>query len=397
VNPKLLKPALAVLQHDSYVHILRMDLEGFPHEGAGNYQHGCAKDFSSAGYGWPCDVSGCVRVHTGHGVRTRGAAYGTALYTALVLGAHLEIMPGEYKADCISSGDIEGRGRSPEAQKWWRCNSPPFRNYAEAHEHDGDIGHDSSEEDDWEQYAENEVDLVSDLGHRVIGRFVELELDEDADLADLDLTDQLKRFVLGSHVGGWEDEVTYVNTIRVNVAAEEDESGEEHFKVTAALEVNVDLRGTRPIESEYDSHGATGKYNILRYSAALRSGLIIAAAAPDTELREVAPTDLWKEILEDRIQIDEAYLEPILALDVRDLPVESIHLLGVIAQEAGATNEQLTQLRLRWELGLDPNVAVRQLQLLPNQARSKATAALAEAAEAREKFGWSRWENDDDG
>jgi len=395
VNPKLLKPALAVMQHDSHVHILRMDRAGFPDEGNGSYQHGCYDDFSSAGYGWPCDVSGCVRVHTAQGVRTKGAAYGTALYTSLVLGAHLQIMPGEYESDCVSSGDIDGVGRSTEAQKWWRDNSPPFRNYAEAHKHEGDTdggGDDGDEE--WEQVAENEVDLVGQLGQHVVGRIVEPE--EDADLDDLDLTEELKRFVLGKHVGDWDDEVTYVNTIRVDVAVKEDPHGDRHFKVVKAREINVDLRGSRPPESEHGSYGATGKYNILRYSAALRSGLIIAAAAPDTELCEVAPADLWKEILEDRIQIDEAYLEPILGLDVRDLPVESIHLLGVIAQEAGATNEQLAQLRLRWELGLDPNVAVRQLQLLPNQARSKATAALAEAAEAREKFGWSRWENDDD-
>jgi len=246
VNPKLMKPALAVMQHDDYVHILRMDVEGFPDEGQGNYQSGCRDDFSEMGYGWPCDVSGCVRVHTAHGVKTRRAGYGTALYTSLALGAHLEIMPGEYKADCISSGDIEGHGRSDAAQKWWRDNSPPNLDYAEAHTTEGEVGGEGGD-DDWEDYRETEVDLTRSLKRYVIGRFVSpeeagLDPDVDTDLENLDLTTELKEYIEEREVGDWDDMVTYVNTIRVDVAVEEDENGEKRFKVVnVRVPVRADL------------------------------------------------------------------------------------------------------------------------------------------------------------
>jgi hypothetical protein len=397
VNPKLMKPALAVMQDDDYVHIMRMDVEGFPDEGQGNYERHCDDDFGAGGYAWPCQVSGCVRAHTAHGVRTKKAGYGTALYTALVLGAHLEVSPGGIadEPDCISSGEVEERGRSASAQKWWRDNSPPNRNYAEVYQHEGDFESDEYEDPEWEEWAENEVNVTRSLGRRVVGRFVELE--EGDDLEDVDLTDELKEYVLESEVGDYNDMVTYVNTIRVDVAVEEDDDGEKRFKVVRAREINVDLRGTRPPENdEYRSHGATGTYNVLKYSAALRAGLIIAAADLDVLLRDVAPDALWRDVHEDRVTVHRVYVEPILALDLRGLTRDAMNLLGVLAEKGGATEEQLDHMRLRWELNLDPNEAVRQLRLLPNPGRAEATAAVAEAAEARQKLGWDRWEDDVD-
>jgi len=69
-----------------------------------------------------------ARVHTAQGVQTVGGGYGTALYSALTLGAHLSDLlrwPDLPRpSDGISSFacDLDGmvEGRSDEADRWWR-------------------------------------------------------------------------------------------------------------------------------------------------------------------------------------------------------------------------------------------------------------------------------------
>jgi hypothetical protein len=404
VNPKKMHPALAVYMGD-YVHILRMDKEGFPDEGQGNYEERCHDDFSEQGYGWPCQTTGCVRVHTAYGVKEKSGGYGTALYTALVLGAHLpEVTEIDQNEDietvgCISSGDVEGGGRSGAARKWWAANSPPNRDYAQAFSKEDETHSDDEDDEEQEEYAENEVDLTDELQQYVLGRMVEGDADDpDVELEGVDLTTELKRFVRGRNIGDYDDEVTYVNTIEVDLSVEEGDDGEKYLKVSNVREINVDVRGHRPVEdSSSGRHYATGNYNVLKYSAALKAGLIVAEMVNGDEsyMDGVHPDRLWQHIQNDSVETGEVYLNSILALDVRDLTLDAMNVLGILAQKGGASERQLAHLRLRWELKLDPNAAVRQLHLLPNPQQAGAAAAIEETQAARRKLGWDKWADDD--
>lgn len=70
------------------------------------------------------DLSGYPRVHiTQEGVRERGHGYGTAIYTALCVAAHMVFkkqlaLNSRVVGDGISSMS-EGGGRSPDADVWW--------------------------------------------------------------------------------------------------------------------------------------------------------------------------------------------------------------------------------------------------------------------------------------
>ena len=130
------------------------------------------------------------------------------------------------------------------------------------------------------------------------------------------------------------------------------------------------------------------------YDSAFDNGMVIATLGGAVERLE--PEYLWQRTRDGELETDDISLGAILGLDVRDLPLDTMNLLGILAEKGGATAEQLDHLRLRWELGLDPNAAVRQLRLLPNPARRDAEVAVAEAQEARDRFGWSRWADDVD-
>jgi hypothetical protein len=130
------------------------------------------------------------------------------------------------------------------------------------------------------------------------------------------------------------------------------------------------------------------------YDSAIDNGMVIATLGGAVE--RLDPEYLWQRARDGELETDDISLGAILGLDVRDLPLDTMNLLGILAEKGGATAEQLDHLRLRWELGLDPNAAVRQLRLLPNPARRDAEVAVAEAQEARDRFGWSRWADDVD-
>ena len=326
VNPKMQRPLMAISHSGEIVSIYRMDTDGWTEEGKGYYDQSCENDMSDHGYAWPCDTTGCVRVHSPSGVINKSEGYGTSLYMGLLLGAHLHEQTdvAESYSGCISSGDIDGTGRSSSARAWWRGQAE--RGLARS----GTAGGDE------EEYEDEGVDATQELGDNLIGESVN------------------------------DGEVTYVNRI------------------------SVDVRGTRPGEGEWQS---------ISYEAALEASLIIAAL--DLEIdpeRQVVSTDMyWKLVQSGAIEVHEVYVDPILALDVRGLTLDAINLLGFLAGVGGATGKQLDNLRQRWELNLDPNEAVQQLYLLPNPARRDAAEAIAEVQEIRQRLGWDRWENDEDG
>lgn len=113
-NPKTGELLVAV-GDDGYLQIVTLDGKW---RGTGSF--GGYYDLASR-------VSGRVRVHTAQGVQTVGGGYGTALYSALTLGAHLSDLlrwpdlprpsDGISSFACDFDGLIEGR--SDEAERWW--------------------------------------------------------------------------------------------------------------------------------------------------------------------------------------------------------------------------------------------------------------------------------------
>jgi hypothetical protein len=114
VNPKLKVPVLAMTDGE-YIGIrslMQSDL------------------FGKIGTGYPSDMredsskfTGLPRVHTPDGVKPRNQGYGTALYSALCLGAHLTYSEHvdigmKVKGDGVCS---DTRDRSEEADAWWRA------------------------------------------------------------------------------------------------------------------------------------------------------------------------------------------------------------------------------------------------------------------------------------
>lgn len=315
VNPKLGRPLLVVAS-SAHVGIRRMDREDWFKEGNGYYEEEC----DDTQYGWPCEVTGCVRIHTPSGVKTKGAGYGTALYVALCMGAYdaerLRLrLPGD--TSCVSSGFP---GRSADASAWW------------------------------------EGAVERQLATEVEGESAEEELKEE----NVDVTRQLKELILGETFE-YEDNtftVDYVNTI--------------------------DVDGTTTVPGEERTAQK------LAYEDARKAGLIIANL-PFTS-REIGGdlNALWRVAQNAEDETLGVHLPALLALDVRGLTLPAINLLGALAQQADATDEQLSHLRLRWELNLDPDEPVRQQTLRFNAAESRQVrAALDEAATLRRQLGWN--------
>lgn len=112
VNPRLKQPLLAVTDGE-YVSIRSLLADSFLQRIGRGYPSEDREDAST--------VTGYPRVHTPDGVRPRGMGYGTSLYAALCLGAHLDI---EDVIDIKTSKHGDGicsdtRNRSQDADQWW--------------------------------------------------------------------------------------------------------------------------------------------------------------------------------------------------------------------------------------------------------------------------------------
>ena len=166
VNPKLKQPLLAVTDGE-YVSIRSLLEESFlVRIGRGYPSENREAASSSTGY---------PRVHTPDGVRPQGLGYGTSLYSALCLGAHLDFEDSvrirmSKRGNGICS---DSRDRSGEADQWW--SAAVRRGLAD-------------EETDEDTRKEENVDVTSDVD-----------------------TDDLQRLV-----GSDERVVSYVNTVSVD-------------------------------------------------------------------------------------------------------------------------------------------------------------------------------------
>lgn len=115
VNPKLKEPVLAITDGE-YVGIRSLRDDAL---------------FAKIGIGYPSDrtedagrFTKLPRVHTPDGVRPRNRGYGTSLYSALCLGAHLTYeeyvrIGMKVKGDGVCS---DYRDRSDEADAWWKAS-----------------------------------------------------------------------------------------------------------------------------------------------------------------------------------------------------------------------------------------------------------------------------------
>ena len=104
---------------------------------------------------------------------------------------------------------------------------------------------------------------------------------------------------------------------------------------------------------------------------------------------------LWERV-KDRKLVTEVSVELILALDLRGLDVSGINLLGLLAEQAGASEEALHDLRFRWENGLDPSAPVKQMQLAfkKNSSEARRARRVVEEAEIyRLGAGWAELES----
>ena len=115
VNPKTGELVVAVA-NVGYVQIVSLDGAWLGTGSFGGY------------YDLASRVSGMVRVHTAQGVQKPGGGYGTTLYTALALGAHLGGLtmspdlprPSDGVSSFACGLGEEVEGRSEEADGWWR-------------------------------------------------------------------------------------------------------------------------------------------------------------------------------------------------------------------------------------------------------------------------------------
>jgi hypothetical protein len=130
VNPKLAVPCLVLIDHEGDdVHLVSM---AEPHGtlGRGFYDDCEPSDRNEASQA--CLMTGYPRVHVAIGVRgdLRKDAYGTALYTALCVGAHLGythkvalVNNPSVRADGISSNSAL---RTADADLWWERSREKF-------------------------------------------------------------------------------------------------------------------------------------------------------------------------------------------------------------------------------------------------------------------------------
>lgn len=276
--------------------------------------------------------SGFLRTHTPRGVVSKGMGYGTCLYTALCLGGH------HNSDDNIDiSTYLKGDGvmsipynRSEKAEYWWRRAR--------------DMGLVTP---DYVEASRENVDATEELGGAVMGETVELD----------DLT----------------AEVTYVNNIDVDI--------------NASLDVDV---------YPYDR---AGRAELILASFIAPVAMTFVEEEGRRRHKLISDTDLrgmWRSLKEDDAGtlIDEVESDLIMALDVRALSLQTVNLLGILLQYDDVPEKELHEFRMRWELGLDPEEPIRQMELplKPNSAEMRrAVAAVERASYLRSQTDWSRF------
>jgi hypothetical protein len=179
---------------------------------------------------------------------------------------------------------------------------------------------------------------------------------------------------------------------RLTMVQEED-STEENVDVTSEFSDNIEGSeygsGTISNVNTIDVDVTTvAQIDIYPFENALKHNLIIASFTVELDGESELP-DLWRKL--QNADIHEAYPHWLLAIDVRGLTLDAINLLGVIGQESGLSEQDLSNLRYRWEHQIDPSMPVPQIVLpfKPNSSAARdAMEAVEQAAEIRQASGW---------
>jgi hypothetical protein len=176
------------------------------------------------------------------------------------------------------------------------------------------------------------------------------------------------------------------------VASEEHEETDEGVDVTSEYAYRIEnqeygggnITSVNTIDVDVEKITTVDVY---RWESALKHNLIIASFT--AKFTHSEPAGLWQALQRDGIH--EAYPLWILGLDVRGFTLDAINLLGLIGQSAGLSDQDLSNLRYRWERQIDPSMPVPQIVLpfKPNSAAAhEAMEAVEQAAEIREASGW---------
>lgn len=160
VNPRDKRPVLVVTDGENVGIRSLVEASLLMRHGTGYY------DTSGHGESERAEaITGLPRAHTPDGVIPRGAGYGTALYTALSLGAY-QASNGDAEIQMNTEGEgicSETEGRSHEADKWWKA----------AHDK-GLTDVEKDEEEEKEEYVKLDVDpddlscVPLDEGQRIV-------------------------------------------------------------------------------------------------------------------------------------------------------------------------------------------------------------------------------------
>ena len=330
VNPKVKKPVLVAWDGEE-IEIYSMDRGGL-RIGLGSYEQ------YDETYLKPSYVTGLPRVHTPSGVLLKGKGYGTALYTGLCAGAHLnyegDLQLGvDYDGDGVSS---DSESRSASADKWWKM-AVRLR----------------LADDVEDEHTEEGVEFDS--------------YDLECTHSDGDVSLDFARGDLS-------------RTIRAN--AYYWESATNADLVVAVLE-GIELRSGALVETK-----ASGTaYEQAAMSGGSRGDRRVVHAMTPGGYRNI-----WKALIE---HDDAEYVDrdALLALDMRGMEPQAVNLLSTIATIDGVDDADIDAMRLRAEQNLDPEAPIRQmrLQFKKNPSReSEIKSALAETEELRASLDWKR-------
>jgi hypothetical protein len=148
--------------------------------------------------------------------------------------------------------------------------------------------------------------------------------------------------------------------------------------VSSVNDINVDIEKSVTVD-------------VYPYDNAERKALVCADLTLEVDFERVPIDRLWEVLKNADIEVA-AEPERLLALDVRTLTLEAMNLIGILAETVGASEDDLHDLRFRWEEKLDPKTPVRQMRLPFKKNSSEARRAheaIERARALRLEAGWA--------
>jgi len=168
--------------------------------------------------------------------------------------------------------------------------------------------------------------------------------------------------------------------VDLNITADEIEGcvtlDYEDAKVRYVNTLNVDIEREKEVSYDIYEYESAEKHNLV----AVELGVAIPESVPD----ESAILWLWKEILKTPGTIYAAESTTLLALDVRGLDPDAVNFLSLAYIASGLSENDVDDMRYRWEANLDPGTENRQGRLFrANQGGMRAVE------DAREQTRWA--------